>query len=89
MRGITVLEGNVINNSILNTLKGSLVGDIPVKFSIFLEQFMQGNRQNGQMRDERTEVHYHAKELLKLCDIVYFIGAVFLDVGGAAVGLGG
>ena len=47
---------------------------------------MQGSSQGGQTRDERTEVHDHAKELLKFCDIDWcgqgITASPFLDLGG-------
>ena len=62
-------EGSATNTRILNTLNSCLIGGIPAEFSILLQQLMQESSQVGKTRNEGAELCYHAKELLKLCDV--------------------
>ena len=55
-----VPEGGVTDDSILDTLEGSIIGVVPSEVSIFLEQLKQRGSQGGQAWDEGTEVCYHA-----------------------------
>ena len=53
-------------------LKSCLIGGIQLNSASFLSSSLQGSSQGGKTRNERAEVCYHAKELLKLCDISWF-----------------
>ena len=66
---VTVSEGGVADDGLLDSLKSSLIAGIPGEVGIFFEEFLQRSCQSGQVTDEGAEVCHHAEELLEFSDI--------------------